>query len=493
MNDYTDHDATALADLVRRGEITPAELLDDALAALERVEPTLHGTVHRLDERARKQVAGELPDGPFRGVPFVIKDMDGFLAGEPCSMGCRFLAGFVPSETAEVLRRLERAGLVFIAKTNCPELGLLGTTEPELHGPTHNPWAVDHSPGGSSGGTAALVAARVVPMGHGGDGGGSLRIPASMCGLFGFKATRGRVPAGPGAGEYWGGFATAGVITRSVRDSAAILDAIAGPEPGAPYCAPPAARPFRDEVRAPVGRLRVAFTAGSLYGKAIDRECQAAVTDAAKLLEDLGHDVVEATPPIDREKLTRAYLVQMGASVARDMESFAAWMGRDPDPDGFEPLTWMIGQLGRGLSAVDLERSRHAMHEAGRVMAKFHERYDVLLCSPLGVPPPRTGDWALRRAELLQLAVVRRVPVRPILNGVLDGFADRGFEMVPNTMLFNQTGQPAMSVPLHWSPKALPIGVQVSAAFGNDAVLFRLAAQLEEARPWADRRPPVCA
>jgi amidase len=490
---YDALDATALAELVRKKELHPSELVEETLSRIQAVNPKLNAVVHEMYEQARKSAAGPLPEGPFTGVPFVVKDLDGYVAGVPFTGSCKALVNFVPDHDSELIARFRRAGVIFVAKTNTPELGILGTTEPALRGPTRNPWNPEHSTGGSSGGSAACVAARVVPMAHAGDGGGSIRIPASACGLFGLKPTRARNPLGPIIGESWGGYVQQHVLTRSVRDSAAMLDATHGADPGAPYAAPPPARPFLQEVGAPPGRLRIAFSTGSLFGKNVHPDCVAAVKDAVKLCQELGHEVVEDAPRLDREELVRAYLVNVAANVAVELEEISQKTGRALDAKDFEPSTWALGQLGGILTAADLQRSRNTTHLASRKVAAFFERYDLFLDATLAYPPVRLGELALKPVELAALAVLRRVPLKPAFLKLLDELAANSLERTPNTQLFNQTGQPAMSVPLYWNAAELPIGVQFAGRFGDEATLFRLAAQLEQARPWAGRTPLVSA
>lgn len=492
MNDYKDCDATELAARVRRGEVRPEELVEAAIAAIEAVNPALNAVMHPMFEAARA-AAKELPDGPFRGVPMVVKDYDGFVKGEPYTAGTRFLEGFVPDHDSVALDRLRRAGLVFAAKTNLPELAILGTTEGRLIGPARNPWNTDHSTGGSSGGSAALVAARAVPLGHGGDGGGSLRIPASACGLVGFKTTRGRVTLAPDFGESWGGYVSWGCLTRSVRDAAALIDVMAGPAPGDPYSAPPLERPLAKEVDIPLGKLRVAFTPGSLFGKETHPEARAAVESAARLLADLGHEVEEARPDFDRERQARAYLTQTAASVASEIEEMGGWVGRRPAAKYFEPATWFLYQLGRRLSASELQMARDAAQAAGRSLAAFFSRYDLFLTPTLTYPPVRLGELSLKPVEAAALAVLRKVPVGAGLRAILAQLGETALEKTPNTQLFNQTGQPAVSLPLHWTADGLPVGVQFAARYAEDALLIQVAAQLEEAKPWKDRLPPVVA
>lgn len=492
MNDYTACDATELAARVRRGEVQPIELVERAIAAIEAVNPALNAVMHPMYEAARA-AARDLPDGPFRGVPMVVKDHDGFVKGEPYTAGTRFLEGFVPNHDSEAIARLRRAGLVFAAKTNLPELAILGTTEGRLKGPARNPWNPEHSTGGSSGGSAALVAARAVPLGHGGDGGGSLRIPASACGLVGFKTTRGRVTQAPDYGESWGGYVSWGCLTRSVRDAAALIDVMAGPAPGEPYSVPPLERPLAEEVGAPAGGLRVAFTAGSLFGKGTHPEARAAVESAARLLADLGHEVEEARPEFDRALLVRAYLTQVAAGVAVDMEDMSRWVGRKPSAAYFEPSTWFLYQIGRKLSAADLQQARDAAQAAGRSLAAFFSRYDLFVTPTLAYPPVRLGELALKTIEEVALATLRALPVGAALRAILAKLADESLERTPNTQLFNQTGQPAISLPLHQTPEGLPVGVQLAARYAEDALLVRVASQIEEARPWKDRVPRIVA
>ncbi|NOY27719.1 MAG: amidase, partial [Oligoflexia bacterium] len=377
VQDYADCDATELARRVRDGELSPAELVETAITSIEAVDPALDAVVHRMYDQARKTAAGTLPDGPFRGVPMVVKDFDGFVAGQPFTASTRFLDGFVPDHDAEAIARLRRAGLIFLAKTNLPELAILGTTENDWRGPTHNPWKTEYTPGGSSGGSAALVAARAVPIAHGGDGGGSLRIPASACGLVGLKPTRGRVPLGPSHGEGWGGYVQWGVLSRSVRDTAAMLDVMSGPMPGDPYAAPLPKRPFAAEVGADPGTLRIGFSTRSILGKDTDPACVAAVQQAAARLSELGHQVEEVSLPIDRDRMAQAYLVQVGVGVAGEIEEMARWTGRRPSPDQFEASTWFLNQVGQTMSGLDLLHARDAAMDAGRQMGKFHQDYDL--------------------------------------------------------------------------------------------------------------------
>jgi amidase len=493
FGEYESCDGLALAELVRRGEVHPRELLAAAIARIEARNPALNAVVHTMFERALAQAEAPLPDGPFKGVPLLLKDLMAAVAGEPLTSACRFLADFVPDHDTELVRRLRAAGFVFAGRTNTPELGLLGVTEPELFGPTRNPWNTEHTPGGSSGGAAAAVAAGMVPIGHGGDGGGSLRIPASCCGLFGLKPTRGRNPLGPDIAESWSGLVQEHAVTRSVRDSAALLDATCGPDTGAPYFAPAPERPFSEEVGAEPGRLRVGFTADSLFGEATHADCRAAVEDAARLLADLGHEVEEARPEFDKVELRRAYLSIVTVGTARAIEMAARVVRRRPRARFFEPETWFVATIGRGMGACEYQAAIDRMQAQTRRVATFFVDHDLLLTPTLAYPPARIGAFAPNAAQKASLALMRALPLKPLLERALDQLAEEALEATANTMLFNMTGQPAMSVPLFWNEEGLPVGSQLVARYGEEGLLFRVAAQLERARPWRTRRPAVAA
>ncbi|MDH5674866.1 MAG: amidase [Myxococcales bacterium] len=493
MEAYVDCDATELAARVQKGELSPLELVEQAIAAIEKVNPALNAVVHRLYDDARERCRRELPQGPFRGVPMVVKDFDGFVAGAPFTASCRFLDGWVPDHDSEAIARLRRAGFVFVAKTNCPELAIMGTTEPAWRGPTRNPWNTAHSSGGSSGGSGALVAARAVPLGHGGDGGGSLRIPGSHCGLIGFKATRGRVPLGPDQGEGWGGYVQWGGLTRSVRDAAALLDVMAGPMPGDPYAAAPLPGPLADEVGRDPGKLRIAFHRGALFGRGIHPDNAAGVDKVAAELASLGHHVEEACPDFDRVELATAYLTQVAVGIAAEIADMERWRGREARPQDFEPATFFLKQIGSAVSALELQQARDAVQVAGRACAAFHERFDVFLCATTAYPPVRIGELALGAAQKAGLGLLRALPAKAVLRKALSVFAAESLDKTPNTQLFNQTGQPAISLPLHQSRDGLPLGMQLVAPMGREDLLVRLSAQLETALPWAARRPAVVA
>ncbi|HXT22302.1 MAG TPA: amidase [Thermoanaerobaculia bacterium] len=493
LPEYDRLDAVDLAALVRRGEVHPRELVDAAIERIEARNPAINAVVHRRFERAREEAAGPLPGGPLRGVPFLLKDLLGEMAGEPLTGGCRFLRDYRPSYDAEVVRRYRAAGLVILGRTNTPELGLVGTTEPLLHGPTRNPWDRERSVGGSSGGSAAAVAARMVPMAAGADGGGSIRIPAAACAVFGLKPTRGRTPLGPERGEDWNGLVAQHGLTRTVRDSALLLDVSHGPEAGDPYAAPAAPASYLALLDERPRPLRIAVFAGSLFGKAIDPRCAAAVHDAAALLRELGHEVEEAAPQIDREALVHAYFTIVSSNAARILARIAAETRRPLDRTQFETVTWFLRALGAHLSATELLAALEEAQRAGRRLAAFHERYDVLVTSTLATPPKRLGELGPTPAQLRILGALSSVPLRPLLRWAVGAMGPEALEPLPNTQLFNLTGQPAASVPMGWTADGLPLAVQLVGRFGEEGLLLQLAAQIEAASPWADHVPAIAA
>lgn len=470
--DLDRYDGLGLAALVRQREVSAAELLDAAIARVEARNPTINAVIHRIDEEARRVIGTGLPAGPFTGVPYLLKDLGALYAGTPTSNGSAFFCDAVADHDSEIVLRLKRAGLVIFGKTNTSEFGLSTSVEPRLFGPTRNPWNHAYSAGGSSGGAAAAVAAGMLPMAHATDGGGSIRIPASACGLFGLKPTRARTPAGPDVGESWNGAGIGHAVTRSVRDSAALLDATAGPDIGDPYCAPPPRGSFLAEVGADPGKLRIAVTTTAWNGSSVDPECVAAAMDAARLCESLGHDVTEASPAIDEEARNAAMRIIICAHTRATLELRGKALGREPRPQDVETSTWATAEYGRQVTASDYAKAIRALHQTSRVVGRFFGDYDVLITPTMCRPPHKLGVLAQSGND-----------PHAYLVAILGTIAF--------TSPFNTTGSPAMSVPLSWSHDGLPIGVQFAADFGAEATLFRLAAQLEKARPWADRRPPL--
>ncbi len=474
MNDIALLDATAQAELVRTRQVKPIELVDAAIDRIERVNPQINAVVTPMYDIARRVASGPLPNGPFMGVPFLLKDLTAMYAGVRITSGSRYLKDAVAPLDSTLVQRYKKAGLIVAGKTNTPEFGLVPTTEPRLFGPSRNPWDTDRTTGGSSGGSAAAVASGMVPMAHGNDGGGSIRIPASCCGLFGLKPTRARVSLAPLLGDALSGLVIEHAVTRTVRDSAALLDATAGPEPGDPYWAPPQARPYVQEVGADPGHLRIAFGDHRLTGDPVHPDCAAAVRDAAALCRELGHEVVEAAPPVGGDQLINSFITIWDAGVANVVDAMAQFTGRMPQPDELEPLTWTLYESGKKVDASSYLLAVQQMQMMSRQVAAFFQPYDLWLTPTLGEPPLPFGSF------------------EPAPDNPRAGF-DRAADFVPFTPLQNVTGQPGMSVPLYWNEAGLPIGVHFAARFGDEATLFRLAAQLEEARPWANKRPPVSA
>ena len=459
-------DATAQAELVRKKEVQPIELVEAAIDRIERFNPTLNAVITPMYEFARMAAAEKLPEGPFTGVPFLLKDILAFFAGVRMTLGSKLLQDFVPDHDSELVVRFKQAGLVIVGKTNTPEFGIFPTTEPQLFGPCRNPWNTDHTTGGSSGGAAAAVAAGMVPMAHGNDGGGSLRIPASCCGVFGLKPTRARNPLGPDFGDVISGLVAEHAITRSVRDSAALLDATAGPDVGDPYWAPPPERPYLQEVGADPGRLRIAFTTKAAIDVTVHADCVQAVKDAAKLCAELGHVVEETTLPGNAEMLFNAFSVLWSAGIGSTLKALGATQ------DQVEPPTWALKEMGDQYSAADYVLAIQTLQSVSREVARFFQDYDVLLTPTLAEPPLPLGSFD-------------SPPDNP-MQGLYRSAAFACF-----TPICNMTGQPGMSLPLFWNADNLPVGTHFIGRFGDEATLFRLAAQLEEARPWAGRRPAV--
>ncbi len=472
MDEFLTYDAIGLAELVRQRQVQATELIDASIERIERFNPTLNAVVTPLFERARTEAASISFNGPFAGVPFLLKDLGAPCVGARMTMGSAFMRDFVPDHDSELVARFKRAGLIIIGKTNTPELGILPTTEPRLFGPCRNPWNGDRTSGGSSGGAAAAVAARFVPMAHGNDGGGSIRIPASCCGIFGLKPTRARNPLGPDFGDIFSGLVSDHALTLSVRDSAALLDATSGPDVGDPYWAPPPERPFLQEVGVDPGRLRIAFTTKTFTGIKVHDDCVKAVLDAVNLCSNLGHELVETSPEINAEMVTHAFMVIWSSGCAWTIDGIGLVTGRCPTPEQFEPLTWALYEMGRQQSASTYLLSLSFLQRVARDIARFFQKVDLWLTPTLAEPPVPLGAFD-------------SPPENP-----LQGLR-RAEAFVPFTPICNATGQPAMSVPLYWNAEGLPIGIHFIGRFGDEATLFRLAAQLESARPWMGRRPTL--
>jgi amidase len=471
FQDYAKFDALGLADLVAKRDVSPAELVEEAIARVERHNPKINAVVFRTFDRARS--AAKLPvQGLFAGVPFLLKDILGAQKGVPSRQGSNFLPPVPAPHDATLVRRFTAAGLISIGKTNVPEFGLVPTTEPTIYGSCNNPWELDHSSGGSSGGSGAAVAAGIVPIAHANDGGGSIRVPASANGLVGLKPTRGRNPLGPDLGDIMGGLVCEHVVTRSVRDTAAALDVTAGNEQGDPYWAPPKPKSYLEDSKLPPGKLKIAFATTSIFGKKFDPECVTAIQSTAKLLESLGHHVEEANPPVDAGALMQAFMPVWASGLAMLIDGTAMLTNRTPHESDFQGMTWGLYQMGKTITAAQYQMCWFQLHSIARQVAHFHETYDVWMATTMGAPPVRNGTFDFHEKDPLKAFA-------PII------------DYLPVTPLQNATGQPGISLPLHWAANGLPVGLHFAGRFGDEATLLRLASQLETAKPWANRHPPI--
>ncbi len=476
LRDYTAHDGLGLAELVARKEVTPDELAAAAFEAVAKVNPRINAVLHTIPKEAATEIRAGLPRGPFTGVPFLIKEIVLHAKGVRCEMGSKLAQGYVPDADTELMARFRRAGLVLAGTTQTPEFGYNPTTETRAFGPVHNPWDLGRSPGGSSGGSGAAVAAGIVPVAHANDGGGSIRIPASCNGLVGLKPSRDRIPSGPDYGDLLCGLACEFALTRSVRDAAALLDAVAGPDPGAPGHPVPPARPYRELIGTPPGRLRIAWTATPASGAKVDPECEKAVHETVRLLEGLGHTLIEDRPRYDWDAFLENVNVIWGAFGVASIDFAAAMTGRKPGPDNLEAVTLASYEDGKRYSAIDLLNAMTHCNVVSRQVGAFFEKVDVLVTPTIARLPAPLGELNQNREGMTAMEWTRQI-----------------FSYVPFTPVFNVTGQPAISLPLHWSAGGLPVGVQIAGRFGDEATLLCLAAQLEQARPWAARRPPIHA
>jgi amidase len=475
VTDLARMDATAQAELVRSGVASPVELVEAAIARIEALNPELNAVIHPLFEKGLEAARGELPDGPFRGVPFLLKDLLAHSAGDPFHEGMKHLRdlGWTEESDTELVRRFRAAGFVILGHTNTPELGILATTEPEAHGPTHNPWDTGRSPAGSSGGSAAAVAAGMVPIAHGNDGGGSIRLPASACGLVGLKNSRGRVSLAPEFGDVMTGLVAEHVVAHSVRDSARVLDLTQGVVAGDPYGAPTPRRPFLEEVGADPGKLRVGLMTTAPAGQfEVHSDCVAGAEAAGNLLESLGHSVEASHPAaLDDPTYTERFIQRWTAGVAWNLDYWSRKSGSEVTADGVEGTTWALAEMGRSFSGPEYLSALEYQQRAAREAAAWWEHgFDLLLTPTMGEPPTLLGAFAADPDD----------PASPLMRCI----PTAGF-----TAFWNTTGQPGISLPLHWSDEGLPIGIQLVAAYGGEDLLIRVASQLEEASPWADRRP----
>jgi amidase len=469
FSEYEAYDAVGLAELVASGEVSAGEVLGAAIARCEIRNPALNAVVLELYDHGREMADSALPKGPLAGAPYLIKDLGAAIAGTPTTGGSKFMTDVVPDSDSETVKRLKAAGMAIFGKTNTCEFGMSITCEPQLYGPTINPWDGDVTPGGSSGGAASAVAARIVPAAHASDGFGSIRVPASCCGLVGMKPTRGRNSFSPGLGERMGGIVAEHTVSITVRDHAAILDATAGPAPGDPYYAPPPVRPFLYEVGVDPGRLRIAYTYGGDTGAKCDGEHARVLDETLSVLGGIGHEVVEADPPLVNDEMQEIFRTLMASNAAQTIRLHPT-KGRLPEPGEVERVVAATAEMGESVTGYDVFLAQGRMHAAARRMAAFHDSYDVLLTPGLGHMPPKLG-W---------------------LDMMMDDaneYWDRVAAFSPFTVWFNLTGQPAISLPVGTTEEGFPVSVHAVGRFADEATLFRLSAQLETAMPWRDRRP----
>ena len=493
FTEYTDHDAMGLAELVRRGEVSAVELLDEALARTAAVNPRINAVIHLMEAAARAAIAGGLPEGPFRGVPFLIKDLVMAYGGEPMQCGSRLFRGYIPPADEELVARFKAAGLVIFGKTSTPELGMTNVTEPELFGPTRNPWNLDRTPGGSSGGSAAAVAAGIVPAAGANDGGGSIRTPASNCGLVGLKPSRGRNPSGPQAPDLWWGFVAEHAVTRTVRDSAALLDATCGSYAGQLTRLAPPERPYLEETRREPGRLRIAFSLDLGLGRSLHPENRLAMDKATKVLAQAGHELEEVPLPVEPEAFIEHFATLVAAEAAATIRLAEQLRGRKATAADLELPTWLLGRMGAALTGGDVAEALYWMQGFSRAWLTWSHRFDVLLTPAVGVPPLVVGAYRLSAGQRRAIRILASMPGRVLLSQrprILEAFRPM-FDAAPYTMFANVTGQPSMSLPLHWSAEGLPMGLLFTARPTDEATLFRLAGQLEQSLPWSERRAPL--
>ncbi|RLA62835.1 MAG: amidase [Epsilonproteobacteria bacterium] len=491
FSEYESFDGLGLAELINKKEITKKEVLD---AAIDRAEKwkKINAIIFPMHDMAFEHLKKDI-SGPFNGVPTLLKDLIADYKGTPITSGSKSLKDHISVLDSELVKRFKKAGVVIFGKTNAPEFGIMGTTEPEFFGPTLNPWDQSRSSGGSSGGSAAAVAAGIVPFAHGGDGGGSIRIPSSNCGLFGLKPTRGRNPTGPLYGEILDGAVVEHILSRSVRDSAAMLDCTNGPELGAPYNICPPDGSYLKALESDVPKLKIGYSVKSIMGGPIHQDVVKAILDTVILLKDLGHEVQEISPEVDGEQLANSYLVNLCAHVGADLDLISSKLSKYAAKNEVELITKTLGLIGRNLSATEFVRAKRYWHEISLSYAKFHEKYDLHL-TPVGSQPPvLLGSEDIATTDKVLMGMVNSIGAGKLLikTGRVKIIAKESFDKLPFTQMANLSGNPSMSVPLFWGERNLPIGSMFSAKSGDEMTLFKLAGQLEKARPWFDKRPSL--
>lgn len=472
LNELSSYDAIALAGLIKQKEISSLELVEATIFHIEALNSKINAVVTKNYEEALQNSKSISLDSPFAGVPFLLKDSIASYQGLRLTLGSNLLKNYVPDHDSEIVKRYKNAGLIVIGKTNLCEFGSLPTTESQLFGPCRTPWDLNRNAGGSSGGSASAVAARIVPMASGSDGGGSLRVPASCCGVFGFKPTRARTPMGPDDSEILSGWLVQHAITRSVRDSAKLLDLTAGSEVGAPYAAPYQTSPYVDKTNIDPKKLRIAYSFETMNGTPVHEDCKTALQEAVKVCHELGHQMEEATPQYSGEFLMHSAKVLAFTEIAVVIDIMKELRGGEITQDEIEPHHWGFYERGKQLSAIDHLKVIQGVHSMIRQISYFFENYDMLLTPTLAKPPVVVSEIAPSQCGL-------------------DELLNRIFSFMPYTQIANATGQPAMSIPLYWNEDNLPIGVQFIGRFGDEETLFQLAAQLEKTKSWHDKKPPI--
>lgn len=492
FEEYRKYDALGLAELVRKREVTPQKLLDIAIRRAEEVNPQINAIVSKMYDEGMKMLTNFPADAPFSGVPFLIKDLGIPIAGTTMQSGSAGYRNYVTPTDGILAQRLRAAGFIFMGKTNTPEFGLTPFTEPRAYGPTRNPWNTNYTSGGSSGGSAAAVAAGISPIATASDGGGSIRIPAACCGIFGLKPTRGRIPLGDGSVEKWYGAVVENCVSRSVRDTAAFLDAMQGSFAGNTCEIKPPVRPYLDELKLPVGKLRIGFCNANPFLSEPDPDSLAAVGHTVSLLRQLGHRVEEVALPYDRNMLIRYFTPLIFAETAAVLEEMRQKLGRPISTQDVELNTWLSAKLGEYISGKEVSLARYKWNELALKMGRFHEQFDLLLTPTLGRRPIKIGELQNSAVENTMLKVARSMRLVSLAarSNLVEKTAAKLLGYIPFTPLANMTGQPSVSIPLYWTDKEnLPIGTMFTARIGAEDVLLRLAAQLEQAQPWFAKVP----
>lgn len=498
FTEYDQFDGLGLAQLIRDSKISAKEVCEEAIRRAEALNPKLNAIILPLYDMARETAKGHIPNAPFMGVPFLLKDAHHALKGVAMSSGCGTLKNYIPDYDAEIVKRFKSAGVNILGKTNTPEFKLASVTEPKAFGPTRNPWNPDYTPGGSSGGSAAAIAARIVPIASATDEGGSIRIPASCCGLFGLKPSRGRNPVGPDFDEEWDGMSHSHVITRTVRDSASMLDAVCGPENGSPYGIATPVRPFLEELGFEPGHLRIGFHAQPAFGRNAHPKCVKALEQACKLLKGLGHAVEEIQPGYQEEDVTMNWTIVMLGNAAALVDKLVRVYGASRIRQDLELPNYALYHVGRRIKALDFIKAKRKWRQFGIIMGQATNKYDMILSPTLGEPPVLVGSQQPANADQFSMKLISSWVGKIILSNqkltfsILEELTQKMMRgQMPFTMIANITGQPAMSVPLYWTEDGLPCGVQFIGRFGDEATLLRLACQLEKAQPWIGRKPDL--